>query len=101
MVTRDHVALRAGVSVAVVSYVLNNKNIVKEETRQKVLLAVKELGYQPNLAARSLKTKKSQQIAVLVNNLGNPFEAEVLLCLESTAREAGYSVFFSKLQAGV
>ncbi|NHN30658.1 LacI family DNA-binding transcriptional regulator [Paenibacillus agricola] len=94
MVTRQDVADRAGVSVAVVSYVLNNRKIVKEQTRQKVLDAVRELKYKPNLLARSLKTKKSKQIAVLVQYLGNPFEAGLLLRIESVAKTSGYFVFF-------
>ncbi|WP_438447804.1 LacI family DNA-binding transcriptional regulator [Gorillibacterium sp. sgz5001074] len=94
MVTRNEVARRAGVSVAVVSYVLNNKSIVKEETRKKVLEAVEELGYLPNLTARSLKTKKSNQLAVLTNFIGNPFEAGILLHLEEAARRSGYMVTY-------
>ncbi|WP_248927663.1 LacI family DNA-binding transcriptional regulator [Paenibacillus hamazuiensis] len=93
MVTRKEVAERAGVSVAVVSYVFGGRQIVKESTRQKVLQAAKELGYQPNPIARSLKTKRSQQLAVLVNHLGNPFESGILLGLERRAREAGYFLF--------
>lgn len=64
MVTRNDVAKHAGVSVAVVSYVMNNKSIVKEATRQKVLKAIEELDYNPNLTARSLKTKKTNQFVV-------------------------------------
>lgn len=94
MVTRKDVADRAGVSSAVVSYVLNNREIVKEETRQKVLEAIRELGYQPNLLAQSLKTKKSRQIAVLINYLGNPFEAGLLISIEQHAKDRGYFVFF-------
>jgi DNA-binding LacI/PurR family transcriptional regulator len=94
MATRQEVADRAGVSVAVVSYVLNNRKIVKEQTRQKVLEAVLALNYKPNLLARSLKTKKSKQIAVLVQFLGNPFEAGILLRIETVAKANGYFVFF-------
>lgn len=94
MVTRKEVAEKAGVSVAVVSYVMNDRKLVKEVTRRKVLAAMEELGYQPNLAARSLKTKKSQQLAVLVNDLGNPFESGILLRIEKEARLHGYTVFF-------
>jgi DNA-binding LacI/PurR family transcriptional regulator len=94
MATRKEVADRAGVSVAVVSYVLNNRSLVKPETKQKVLDAVRELGYTPNLTARSLKTKRSRQIAVLVHFLGNPFEAGLLLHIEAAAKEHGYFVFF-------
>ncbi|MDU0203374.1 MULTISPECIES: LacI family DNA-binding transcriptional regulator [Paenibacillus] len=94
MVTRKDVADRAGVSSAVVSYVLNNREIVKEETKQKVLEAIRELGYRPNLLAQSLKTKKSRQIAVLINYLGNPFEAGLLINIEQHAKDRGYFVFF-------
>ncbi|MNI02527.1 HTH-type transcriptional repressor CytR [compost metagenome] len=98
MVTRKDVAQRAGVSVAVVSYVLNDRKIVKEETKQKVLKVIEELGYEPNLLARSLKTKRTNQLAVLVNNLGNPFETGILLSLEYEASKAGYFTFFQTFQ---
>ncbi|CAG7645114.1 LacI family DNA-binding transcriptional regulator [Paenibacillus allorhizosphaerae] len=94
MVTRDDVARHAGVSVAVVSYVVNNKNNVKEETRQKVLRAIEELGYNPNMAARSLKTRKTNQIGVLFNNLGNSFETGISLGLEQRARQYDQSLIF-------
>ncbi|GLX66990.1 LacI family DNA-binding transcriptional regulator [Paenibacillus glycanilyticus] len=94
MVSRKDVAQLAGVSVAVVSYVLNGKNNVKEETRNRVLAAMQELKYEPNLLARSLKTQRTQQLAVFVNYLGNPFEAGILLRLEAAARQEGYLVFF-------
>lgn len=99
MVTRNDVARRAGVSVAVVSYVLNNKSFVKDETRLKVQQAIEELGYQPNLTARSLKTKKSNQLAVLTNFIGNPFEAGILLHLEEAARKSGYMVTYRSFRA--
>lgn len=94
MITRNDVARHAGVSVAVVSYVLNNKNIVKEETRRKVLQAMEELGYEPHHGARSLKTRKSGQLAVLTTFIGNPFEAGILLHLEQNARNNGYIVTY-------
>lgn len=94
MVTRNDVAKHAGVSVAVVSYVINNKNNVKESTRRRVLQSIKELGYNPNLAARSLKTKRTNQLGVLFNNLGNPFETGISLGLEAKAREYGQSLIF-------
>lgn len=94
MATRNDVARLAGVSVAVVSYVLNNKSFVKEETRRKVLAAMGELGYTPNLTARSLKTRKSGQLAVLTTFIGNPFEAGILLHLEEAARKRGYMIAY-------
>ncbi|MHA7964652.1 LacI family DNA-binding transcriptional regulator [Paenibacillus sp. CAU 1782] len=94
MATRKQVAELAGVSEAVVSYVLHNKPVVKETTRRKVLEAIQQLGYRPNMMARGLKMKQSRQIAVLVGSLGNPFEAGVLLHVEQTAQRHGYAVFF-------
>lgn len=94
MVTRDDVAKHAGVSVAVVSYVINNKSIVKEATRQKVLQSIRELGYNPNLTARSLKTRRMNQLGVLFNNIGNSFETGIALGLEQKARQYGQSLIF-------
>lgn len=94
MVTRDEVAKHAGVSVAVVSYVINNKPVVKEATRQKVLQAIRELGYSPNLTARSLKTRRTNQIGVLFNHIGNSFETGIALGLENRARKDGQSLIF-------
>lgn len=94
MATRKEVAERAGVSIAVVSYVLNDSNYVKEETRQKVLQAIEELGYETNMAARALKMRKTEQLAVLINHLGNPHEAGLLLRIEEYAAKHNYVLFF-------
>ena len=65
-VTIKDVAGLAGVSVATVSYVLNNKKVdrITDETRQKVLQAAKELNYRPNIAAQNLKSGKSYIIGL-------------------------------------
>ncbi|MDF2726158.1 MAG: catabolite control protein [Paenibacillus sp.] len=94
MATRKEVADRAGVSIAVVSYVLNDSNYVKEETRRKVLQAIEELGYETNMAARALKMRRTQQLAVLINHLGNPHEAGLLLRIEEYAAKNDYVLFF-------
>lgn len=70
-VTRNDVARRAGVSPAVVSYVINKSKFVSEEKTQAVLDAIKELKYTPNFAARNLKTNRSMQIAFVCDNLRN------------------------------
>ena len=67
--TRNDVAKKAGVSPAVVSYVLNNSNYVSEGKRQAVLNAVEELRYYPNMVAKSLKTNRSSQIAFICDNI--------------------------------
>lgn len=70
-VTRNDVAKLAGVSPAVVSYVINSSKYVSEEKRNAVLRAISELNYRPNLQARSLKTRQSMQIAFVCDNLRN------------------------------
>ena len=70
-ITRDDVAKLAGVSPAVVSYVINQTKFVSEEKTQAVRRAIEELQYRPNLHARSLKTNKSMQIAFVCDNLRN------------------------------
>lgn len=98
MVSRKEVAESAGVSVAAVSYVLNNKQGVSEATRQRVWSAIEELGYKPSHAARSLKMKKTNCLSVFVNYLGDPFEAGVLNYLEQKLKIQGYFVQFQTYQ---
>lgn len=94
MTTREEVARKAGVSVAAVSYVVNNKPGVSDATRLKVLEAIRELDYRPSHAARTLKTKKTNHLTVFVNYLGDPFEAGILLHIEAEAKRFGYFVNF-------
>lgn len=70
-VTRNDVARLAGVSPAVVSYVINQTRFVSEEKTNAVKKAIEELQYRPNLHARSLKTNRSMQIAFVCDNLRN------------------------------
>ena len=80
-VTRNDVAKLAGVSPAVVSYVINSSKFVSEEKTAAVKKAIEELQYRPNLQARGLKTNRSMQIAFVCDNLRNDWleEAEKLL----------------------
>lgn len=90
MVTLHDVALKAGVTAATVSNVIRNKGVVGHATRQRVLAAIDELGYRPNLMARGLVEGKSFTLALIVEDISNPFYAEVALELERRAREKGY-----------
>lgn len=95
VVTRDDVAKQAGVSIATVSYVVNNgPRPVSAATRQKVIRAIKELGYRPNLAARSLAGGKSNTFAFIAPNITNPFIAEIAHALEHEAHNQGKLVLF-------
>ena len=93
-VTRDDVAKLAGVSPAVVSYVMNNSNYVSEEKRIAVLNAVKELKYTPNIFAKNLRSDRSNQVALV----GDTLQAELYGELSSQLFEKGYftSLFYSR-----
>ncbi len=88
----EEVAKRAGVSTATVSRVLNNLDIVRASTRERVLKAIKELNYQPNLHARTLAGGRSNTIGMIASNLENPFFFDVFRSLEMHARMHGYEV---------
>ena len=82
------VAARAGVSYQTVSRVLNEPEIVRPATRERVLAAIAELGYARNRAARALKTSRSSLIGVLTDNLSLFGPAETTTAVETAAREA-------------
>lgn len=86
------VAKCAGVSTATVSRVLNNSGVVKPHTRARVLKAVEQLKYHPNLHARTLAGGKSRSIGVIVSNLENPFFFDVYHAVETGAHASGYEV---------
>lgn len=88
----EEVAKRAGVSTATVSRVLNNLDVVKTSTRTRVLKAVAELNYYPNLHARTLAGGKSHTIGMIASNMENPFFFDVFRTLEAEARAHGYEV---------
>src|SRR5438105_11680053 len=89
----EQVALRARVSTATVSRVLNNASVVKTSTRARVMKAIEELKYHPNLHARSLAASKSRTIGVIVSNMENPFFFDIFQAVEADAHANGYEVF--------
>src|SRR3984893_12357722 len=88
----EQVARRARVSTATVSRVLNNAEVVKNSTRVRVMKAIEELKYHPNLHARSLAGGKSRTIGVIVSNMENPFFFDISKTIESDAHAAGFEV---------
>lgn len=92
-VTIRDVAKLAGVSHTTVSYVLNNVPKVGEETRQRVLRAMKELGFQPNLVARSLYTKRSNVVGYMVPAITNEFFMSVARGAERVLYREGIGIF--------
>src|SRR5215471_12158440 len=88
----EQVARRAKVSTATVSRVLNNASVVKTTTRARVIKAIEELKYHPNLHARSLAGGKSRTIGVIVSNLENPFFFDIYKTIEADAHAAAFEV---------
>lgn len=86
------VAKTAGVSTATVSRVLASKSRVKNATRTRVLEAIEQLNYRPNLIARSLRAQKSTKIGLVVSDIRNPFFTAISRAIEDAAYEQGYSV---------
>lgn len=97
MATIKEVAKRANVSTATVSRVLRNVSSVKEESRIRVLEAMKELNYQPNLLGRYLRTNKTKTIFVVIPEITNFFR-RVLNGIESVAIQNGYQVLIGNTQ---
>ncbi|WP_087483644.1 LacI family DNA-binding transcriptional regulator [Brachybacterium massiliense] len=102
-VTRADVARLAGVSTAVVSYALNDgPRPVAEATKQRVLEAVRLLGYRPNATARALKLGSTSQIGLVVPGVSNPFFAWLTDRIEAQARARGLAtVVMNSADSGV
>lgn len=91
-VTSKKIAQLAGVSQPTVSRVINAHPRVREETRQRVLGVIDSLGYAPNITARSLVTRRSYTIGLVVSNIVNPFYPEFIDAVNLIAAENGLSV---------
>jgi len=89
------VALKAGVSIATVSRVLNDKGPVAVETRRRILDAIEKLRYVPHGAARSLITNQTDTIGVLLPDLYGEFFSEVIRGIDQAARRSGFHVLIS------
>lgn len=90
--TINDVAREAGVSITTVSRVLNNNYPVKKETREKIEKAIEKLNYRPNAMARSLITKKSAMIGVIVPGITNLFFPTIVEAIEEITKKEGYSI---------
>ncbi|WP_286254287.1 LacI family DNA-binding transcriptional regulator [Streptomyces graminofaciens] len=92
-VTRDDVARLAGTSTAVVSYVINNgPRPVAPATRERVLAAIKELGYRPDRVAQAMASRRTDLIGMIVPDARQPFFGEMTHAVEQAAAERGKMV---------
>ncbi|WP_125152818.1 LacI family DNA-binding transcriptional regulator [Clostridium rectalis] len=94
-VTMKDIAREANVSKTTVSMVINNRaDNISEETKTRILDIAKELNYIPNSVARSLSTKKSETIGIILPDITNPFFSEMARAIEDGANSLGYNVIF-------
>jgi LacI family transcriptional regulator, repressor for deo operon, udp, cdd, tsx, nupC, and nupG len=101
MVKMSDVARLANVSTATVSRVLTKPESVKAETKQKVLEAIHQLNYKPNMVARQFRRKETKIVLVVVPDITNPFFSRVLRGIEHTAVQNGYQVIVGDTENNV
>ncbi|RSK26214.1 LacI family transcriptional regulator [Bacillus sp. HMF5848] len=92
MATIEDVAKLAGLSRTTVSRVINNHPYVTEEKKRLVQDAMAKLGYVPNSSARSLRSQKTEMIAVLVSRIMNPYFSSLIEAMEMRASDKGYQL---------
>lgn len=101
MITIRDIAVKAGVSTATVSRILNNKktNIpISKHTREKVEQIASELGYSPNIFAKTLRTKRSMLIGVVVWDLTDLYFSEILRGIDNTLHMSGYKMLLNSAE---
>lgn len=101
MATIREVAKKAGVSPITVSRVINNSGYIAPDTRKRVLAAVKKLGYVPNTLARSLRSRHTSVLALILTDVTNPFFTTVVRGVEDAANEAGFNVLLCNTDESV
>lgn len=87
-------AAKIGVSTATISRVVNKSGYVSEKTREKVLEGVKKYNYIPNAIARSLSTKDSRSVGVIIPDIENEFFSSIIRGISRVAEERGYNIHF-------
>lgn len=84
--------MRAGVSTATVSRVLSGAAATLPATRERVLVAARELDYRPSGIARALKRRETRTLGLIVTDIGNPFYPQIIRAVEAAAHERGYGI---------
>ncbi len=95
MTTIKDIAKKAGVAPSVVSRALNNKYGVKNSTKELILSLAQEMNYYPNTAARSLVTRKTETIGIVMADISEPFYSQIIKGMEYIANQTGYTLLFS------
>lgn len=95
MTTIKDIARKAGVAPSVVSRALNNKYGVKESTKKLILKLAEEMNYYPNTAARSLVTRRTETIGIMMADISEPYYSQLIKGMEYIANQTGYTLLFS------
>lgn len=101
MVTLKDIAKSCGVSVSTASRAFDDSSAISQPVRQRILRCAEELGYTPNLIARSLQSRQTMSIAFVIPSLDNAFYIEVLRYLEVILHRYGYRLIVSFIHDGV
>ncbi|MBN2072863.1 MAG: LacI family DNA-binding transcriptional regulator [Actinobacteria bacterium] len=94
-ITIKHIAREAGFSFSTVAKALRNDPVVRLDTRQKILDAARKLNYYPNLMAKTLRSRKSKTIGIILNDLTNPLYYETIEEIEKKLKKSGYTMILS------
>ncbi len=92
------VAANSGVSFQTTSKVLNGKGSVSEQTRKRILSAAKDLGYVPNILARSLVTRSTRAVGLVASNFSDPNLSRFIVGAEQEARRQGHAVIIASIE---
>lgn len=95
------IAKIANVSHTTVSRALNNKSRIRSDTKEKILSIARELGYRPNLIAKSLVLRRTKTLGLVITNIANPFYTELAQGIEKTATRLGYSIILCSTQSNI
>lgn len=101
IVTLKDIAKTCDVSVSTVSRAFDKTSRISEPVRQRILTCATEMGYTPNLIARSLKSNRTMTLALIIPSIENRFYIDVLKHLEIQAHQYGYRLLVSFIQPGI
>lgn len=104
MISIKEIAIKCGVSVSTVSKALNDRKDVSKETKNKIIKIAEEYGYTANILASSLRTKKTHNIGIILNNIDQSFShaffSNVLESIQKEAGKYGYDITFINSEIG-
>jgi LacI family transcriptional regulator len=95
-ITIKNVAQQAGVSKATVSKYLTGRPYVSQETAARIQAAIDDLNFKPNGLARSLVTRRTDMLGVVVANIGNPFYTDLVQAIDAEARSLGFNIILAQ-----